>query len=209
MYKSTHTELYNISLLNWYICVCVCICNLWPLLTLKKEEDHEVIQSSFWSGQIHALCGTLWHRGTRWAVLFPLHSCQLFSLRQMTNANCLIRTVWYVGLLLTNRERFFDVTLNIADKILKSQKFTNCFFLNVLKVSIKCSVRFLVLFTYSFSCTTCPLYLWTDHCKQLNSKGTSFKLENDLIYSQKIFIFSSLIPDPFLITFEWYGSLWV
>ena len=35
------------------------------LLTLQKEEDHEVIQSFVWSGQIHSLCRSLWYRGTR------------------------------------------------------------------------------------------------------------------------------------------------
>lgn len=67
--KHCHTFLLSVySIYMWVL--------LWPLplVTLQKEEDHEVIQSSVWSGQIHTVCGSLWYRGTRWALLFNLHS---------------------------------------------------------------------------------------------------------------------------------------
>lgn len=53
-------------------------CQLFPhmchlLSILQKEENHEAVQSSVRSSQIHAVCGSLWHRSTRLANVFSLH----------------------------------------------------------------------------------------------------------------------------------------
>lgn len=57
-----------------YLASCFHTCVTFCLLSiLQKEENHEAVQSSVRSSQIHAVCGSLWHRSTRLANVFSLH----------------------------------------------------------------------------------------------------------------------------------------